>query len=169
MPPTPDQARSFAIAAHGEQKYGDYPYSYHLDAVAAIAARYGDEAAIVAYLHDTVEDTNATLAEVERQFGPKIAACVALLTDEPGANRKERKAKTYAKLAQVSGPTELALLVKVADRLANVRACIQDHKTSLWELYRSEQATFKQAAYRPDLCEPQWAELDRLLAESNGK
>jgi len=164
---TTDQARSFAIAAHGEQKYGDHPYSYHLDAVAAIAGLYGDEAGVVAYLHDTVEDTNATLAEIENQFGTKVAACVALLTDEPGANRKERKAKTYAKLAKVSGPTELALLVKVADRLANVRACVQDRKASLWEIYRSEQTAFKQAAYRPGLCEPQWAELDQLLAGGN--
>jgi len=168
MSATLDQARAFAIAAHGEQKYGDHPYSYHLDAVAAIAALYGDEAAVVAYLHDTVEDTDATLAEIENQFGSKVAACVALLTDEPGANRKERKAKTYAKLGQVSGPTELALLVKVADRLANVRACVQDQRTSLREVYRSEQTAFKQAAYRPGLCEPQWAELDQLLAESNG-
>lgn len=168
MSATLDQARSFAIAAHGEQKYGEHPYSYHLDAVAAIAAPYGEEATVVAYLHDTVEDTEATLADVESQFGANVAACVALLTDELGVNRKERKFKTYAKLALVSGPTELALLVKVADRLANVRACVQDRKTGLWELYRSEHLAFRQAAYRPGLCDAQWAELDRLLAGSIG-
>jgi (p)ppGpp synthase/HD superfamily hydrolase len=163
-----DQARSFAVAAHGEQKYGDHPYSYHLDAVAAIASPYGEEAAVVAFLHDTVEDTSATLGEIEGQFGSAIAACVALLTDEPGATRKERKATTYAKLARVSGPTELALLVKAADRLANVRACVQDRKANLWELYRSEHEVFKQAAYRANLCDPLWAELDQLLAGSIG-
>jgi (p)ppGpp synthase/HD superfamily hydrolase len=168
MATTLDQARSFAVTAHGEQKYGHRPYSYHLDAVAAIAAPYGETAAVVAYLHDTVEDTEATLEEVERQFGSVVAGCVALLTDEPGANRKERKAKTYAKLAKVSGPAELALLVKVADRLANVRACVHDRKTSLWELYRSEQPAFRQAAYRSGLCESLWAELDSLLSGSLG-
>ena len=164
-----DQARSFAVAAHGEQKYGEHPYSYHLDAVAALAEPYGEAATVVAYLHDTVEDTDATLAEVERLFGQSVAACVTLLTDEPGTNRKERKEKTYAKLAQVAGPHELALVVKVADRLANVRACVQDRKTCLWTLYRSEHAVFRQAAYRPNLCEPLWVELDALLSERTGR
>jgi guanosine-3',5'-bis(diphosphate) 3'-pyrophosphohydrolase len=159
------EARSFAIAAHGEQKYGAYPYSHHLDSAAALAAPYGAEAMAVAYLHDTVEDTNATLAEIESRFGSKVAGCVGLLTDEPGANRKERKAKTYAKLAVVSGPNELALLIKAADRLANVRACVQDRKHLLWDLYRSEHTVFKGAAYRSGLCDPLWAELDALLSE----
>lgn len=157
-------ARSFAIAAHGDQRYGDKPYAFHLDAVAALAEPYGDDAVAIAYLHDTVEDTETTLAEVEQRFGPLIAACVGLLTDEPGANRKERKARTYAKLAQVRGPSELALIVKAADRLANVRACVADRKTSLWELYRSEYAVFKPAAFRPGLCDRLWEELERLLA-----
>lgn len=163
--PIHQEARAFAVSAHGEQKYGDHPYSFHLDAVAAIATPYGAEAVAVAYLHDTVEDTDATVAEIESRFGSRVAACVSLLTDESGENRKERKAKTYAKLAVVNGPNELALLVKAADRLANVRACVHDRKRALWELYRSEQATFKSAAYRAGLCDPLWAELDSLLTE----
>ena len=159
------QARSFAIKAHAEQKYGDRPYSFHLDAVAALAAPYGEEAVVVAYLHDTAEDTEATIAEIEDKFGPKIAACVSLLTDEPGANRKERKAKTYAKLAHVHGPNELALVVKAADRLANVRACLADRNQSLWQLYRSEHQVFRTSAYRVGLCDPLWVELDSLLSE----
>ncbi|HEY9109613.1 MAG TPA: HD domain-containing protein [Roseateles sp.] len=158
-------ARDFAIAAHGDQMYGDRPYSFHLDAVADLAAPYGAEAVVIAYLHDTAEDTQATIGEIESRFGPKVAACVALVTDEPGANRKERKAKTYAKLAAVRGVNELALLVKVADRLANVRACIQDRKQSLWQLYRGEHVAFRTSAYRVGQCDPMWTELDALLAD----
>ncbi len=159
-----DEARRFAIAAHGGQTYGDRPYAFHLDAVAEIASAYGDDAAIVAYLHDTVEDTGVTIDEVERRFGAQVAACVALLTDQPGANRKERKAKTYAKLAAVTGPSELALVVKAADRLANVRACIADRKLDLLDVYRGEHDAFRRAAFRPGLCDPLWAELDASLA-----
>ena len=147
------EARSFAIKAHGDQKYGDHPYSYHLDQVAAIVQPFGEEAIAIAYLHDTAEDTEVCIAEIEQRFGKKIASCVALLTDEAGPNRKEKKAKTYAKLAVVDGPNEVALLVKAADRLANVRACVKDKKLSLWELYRSEHQTFRSAAYRAGLCE----------------
>jgi guanosine-3',5'-bis(diphosphate) 3'-pyrophosphohydrolase len=160
------QARSFAVEAHADQKYGDHPYSYHLDAVAEFAVPYGEEAVVVAYLHDTAEDTETTIADIEARFGPRIAACVSLLTDESGTNRKERKARTYAKLAGVRGPNELALLVKAADRLANVRACIKDRKNSLWQLYRSEHAMFRASAYRAGLCEPLWTELDQLLGGS---
>ena len=129
-----------------------------------MAQPYGEEAVAIAYLHDTAEDTAVTITEIESRFGSKVAACVALLTDEPGANRKERKAKTYAKLAGVSGPNEIALLVKAADRLANVRACVKDQNESLWLLYQSEQTTFRAAAYRAGLCDPLWSELETLLA-----
>jgi guanosine-3',5'-bis(diphosphate) 3'-pyrophosphohydrolase len=161
-----EQARAFAIKAHANQKYGEHPYSYHLDQVAALARPYGEEAVAIAYLHDTAEDTEATIPEIESKFGSKIASCVSLLTDEPGANRKERKAKTYAKLAAVHGPNEIALLVKAADRLANVRACVKDRKQSLWQVYRGEHEAFRSAAYRPGLCDPLWSELETLLSES---
>jgi guanosine-3',5'-bis(diphosphate) 3'-pyrophosphohydrolase len=160
-----EQARAFAVNAHGKQKYGDRPYAYHLDAVAAIATPFGEEAVVIAYLHDTVEDTATTLEEVEAKFGAKIAACVSLLTDEPSANRKERKQKTYAKLAVVHGPNELALIVKAADRLANVRACLGDSKRSMWELYCGEHPVFRTAAYRAGLCDSLWSELDLALSQ----
>lgn len=156
-------ARAFAVDMHGAQMYGSHPYSYHLDAVAALLVPYGLQAQVVGYLHDVVEDTDATIADVQSRFGEHVAACVALLTDEPGANRKERKAKTYAKLAQVNGSHELALIVKAADRLANVRACVSDGNNRLQAMYRSEHAVFRDSAFRPGLCNGLWAELDLLL------
>src|SRR6187402_2332694 len=159
------KARLFAVTAHGDQMYGDKPYASHLDAVAELVASYGEDAVVVAYLHDTAEDTDATIEEIAAAFGPQVAACVSLLTDEPGRNRKERKAKTYAKLAGVSGPTELALLVKTADRLANVRACLEDRKQGLWDMYRGEHAAFRSAVYRAGLCDTLWLELDSALSE----
>ncbi|HSC79311.1 MAG TPA: HD domain-containing protein [Chitinolyticbacter sp.] len=165
------KARAFALHAHGDQKYGDRPYSFHLDMVAGNLAPYGEQAQVVGYLHDVVEDTSVTKEKIEDEFGSLVAECVGLLTDEPGANRKERKAKTYEKLSRVSGPAELALIVKVADRLANVKACVADGKRSQWEVYLSEQPTFKAAAYREGLCDPLWAELEELLQDEllNGR
>ena len=107
-------ARAYALNMHGAQLYGTHPYSYHLDAVVATLALFGQKAQVIGYLHDVVEDTDATVSEVRSRFGDEVAACVALLTDELGANRKERKAKTYAKLAKVTGLEELALVVKAA-------------------------------------------------------
>ena len=158
-----DEARTFAEQAHGQQRYGDHPYVHRLDAVAALLAPYGEEAQAIGYLHDVVEDTNVTEAEVRSRFGELIASCVSLLTDEPGTSRKERKARTYEKLSRVTGPTELALVVKAADRLANVRACVVDGNERLLDVYRSEHTAFKAAAYRTGLCDSMWIELDAAL------
>lgn len=164
--PTPAEARTYAVTLHGDQRYGTHPYVHHLDAVTALLQPYGPQAQIVGFLHDVVEDTEATVDDVRRRFGNLTADCVALLSDAPGATRKERKAKTYAALAQVNGEQELALLVKAADRLANVRACVADGHRALWDTYRGEHPTFKAAAFRPGQCDPLWAELDTLLSDA---
>lgn len=159
-----DRARNFALAYHGEQKYGRHPYAAHLDAVAEIVQAYGETAVIIAYLHDTVEDTEAELHDIERAFGKHIADCVAVLTDRPGEDRKERKVKTYAEMARVSGETEIALLVKAADRLANMRACVADNRERLLNLYKAEYPVFRKAVFRPGICDEIWAELTELNA-----
>jgi len=158
-----DKAREFAIRRHGGQKYGKHPYSVHLDAVANISLDYGDDAVAIAYLHDVVEDTDTTLNEIEAEFGLFISQCVSLLTDEPGVNRKERKAKTYEKMTNVSGEFKLALIVKTADRLANIRACVAQNNRGLFRMYTKEHSVFKQAVYRLNLCEPLWQEMEGIL------
>ncbi|MDH6169095.1 (p)ppGpp synthase/HD superfamily hydrolase [Variovorax boronicumulans] len=162
---TPEAARNYAIAMHGDQKYGPHPYVHHLDAVVALLQPYGEKARVVGYLHDVVEDTDATVPDVQARFGDLVARCVSLLTDAPGANRKERKARTYAAMALVTGDEELALVVKAADRLANVRACVADGHRQLWDTYRGEHPTFRAAAFRAGQCDPLWAELDLLLSD----
>lgn len=153
-------AREFAIEKHGNQKYGEYPYSVHLDAVAAIASEYGESAKVVAYLHDVVEDTDTTIEEIEREFGALVAGCVAILTDESGETRQERKEKTYQKMAAVTGDLELALIVKAADRLANFKACVSGNNQRLLEMYKKEQDVFKKSVYRAGLCDSIWDQID---------
>lgn len=156
---TLDLARAFAIDHHAGQKYGCHPYSHHLDQVAALLEPYGELAQIIGYLHDVVEDTPVTLDQIEREFGHVAAVCIAVLTDEEGASRKERKEKTYKKMAQVSGEAELALIVKVADRIANTQACIDDGLVELLSVYKSEYQAFHQAAFRNGRCDELWARL----------
>lgn len=157
-------ARSFAVHAHGDQRYGRHPYSHHLDAVAELARPYGDEAEAVAYLHDVKEDVEGvTLAHLREPFGEDVAEAVDLLSDPPGATRKERKAQAYARLAETTN--RLALIVKPCDRLANMRACLADGNARLLEVYRSEHSAFRAAAYRVGLCDEIWRELDELADE----
>ncbi|MCZ2343124.1 MAG: HD domain-containing protein [Bacteroidales bacterium] len=156
-------AREFAIAAHGDQRYGDQPYAVHLDAVVGLLAPFGELAQVIGYLHDVVEDTAVPLDAVRERFGDRVAACVALVTDEPGAHRLERKAKTNAKLSAVAGEDALALAVKAADRLANLRASAGGGSDSKLGMYRREHPAFRTAAYRPGLCDELWREMDSIL------
>lgn len=116
-----ERARAFALAAHGGQRYGEEPYAVHLDAVARLAEPYGVEAQVLGYLHDVAEDTEVGFEQIRDTFGLHAAHCVALVTDCPGATRAERKALTNAKLAEVDEALQVALIVKAADRLANLR------------------------------------------------
>lgn len=158
-------ARAYALDMHGAQMYGAHPYAHLLDAVARVLLPYGQEAQVIGYLHDVVEDTDATVDEVRLRFGDLVAVCVALLTDEPGANRKERKSKTYAKLAKVTGAEELALVVKVADRLSNVRACVADAHRELWSVYRGEHEVFRALHFGQAFALRSGLELDELMGD----
>jgi guanosine-3',5'-bis(diphosphate) 3'-pyrophosphohydrolase len=157
------RARAFAVLAHGEQRYGDQPYSVHLDAVAGTLAPFGEEAQIVGYLHDVIEDTAVSVEQLRAEFGERVANLVSLVTDEPGANRRERKARSNAKLAMVTSDDSLALIVKAADRLANLRASASGGVDSKLGMYRREHPEFRRAVYRSDLCDDLWREIDAII------
>ncbi len=172
LPAAVAEARAFAMAAHGDQRYGDQPYVVHLDEVHRIVHEHAarDDGppsiqAVLAYLHDVVEDTEVTLEQIEQRFGAEVSRCVDLLTDSPGRNRKERKARTYARLEEVdeTGPLRHALVVKAADRLANARRCVAQNNERLLAMYRAEHPTFRRSAVRPGLATSMWEQLDRIL------
>ena len=126
----------FAMKAHGSQTRasGD-PYFSHPLEVAGICTHYRlDTASIVtALLHDTVEDTGATLSEIRNLFGPEVARLVDGVTK---LNRIElqsehaRQAENFRKLVLAMSEDIRVLLVKLADRLHNMRTLrfLNDHE-----------------------------------------
>jgi len=159
-----DEARAMAVAAHGDQKYGEEPYVVHLDAVAALCTQFGEDVVVVGYLHDTLEDTKLAKSEIEAKFGALVAACVDFLSDPPGPDRKTRKAAAYARLGSIAAdaPESIALIVKAADRLANVRASVKNNPRLL-HVYQTEHAHFRPAVFRPGLNDVLVKEIDSLL------
>ena len=120
-------AAAFALERHKGQTYGkSKPYHVHLFDGVGVLRRFVDWEALpqefvdAAWLHDVVEDTPTTLNEVEAAFGPRVAELVNAVTNEPGPNRKERHAKTYPKVISTDG----AIIVKLADRIANVEQSV---------------------------------------------
>lgn len=155
-----NKAKALAYKAHTKQRYGDQPYTVHLENVVELARPFGELAVIVAYLHDIVEDTEITLDDIRKEFGEIVADCIALLTDEPGSNRKERKAKTYGKMA--ASNNRVALIVKACDRLANLRNCVASN-SRLLQMYKKEHTIFKQAVFRAKLCDSIWEEIEGII------
>jgi len=120
------KARSFAIDAHRDTKYGELPYDYHLKQVAELCGpEPSDTLMSAAWLHDVVEDTSVTLNDIRGMFGGHVAQLVDCVTDGDGDNRWERKQAMYKKLG--AGPVE-ARRLKLADRVANMRASIENPK-----------------------------------------
>lgn len=165
-----DAARIFAVEAHGGQRYGEHPYVVHLEAVAQIVrgivkAPDVEWIVAVAYLHDVLEDTDAEEQELRLRFGDVVADAVAIVTDPVAPTRRERKALLHARLRALNETDPAAwaaLIVKTADRVANLRACVSDNKEGLMITYALEHADFREAARRPGLCEDWWRELDAL-------
>jgi len=120
-----ERARIYATQAHQRidqrRKYSKQPYHVHLDAVSKLIATVSDDAEMIAaaWLHDTVEDTPATLGDIELLFGLSVANLVEELTDisKPGdGNRAKRKAIDLAHSEQASAR---AKTVKLADLIDN--------------------------------------------------
>lgn len=147
--PQIDKTVSFAIRVHGDQKYGDKPYEYHLKQVFDNAVKFGGSLAArqAAILHDTLEDTAVTKPELEAQFGPKVAHLVDLLTNQPSKENTYRRIRTDPE----------AVFVKLCDRLANVSEGQKNGK------YRKEHSLFKSILYRRGEYDTLWHAIDAAL------
>lgn len=158
--------RLCAVLLHWSQKYGDFPYQYHLDRVVGVAVRFGitDLPFLKSCLgHDLPEDQK-TPAWLLGLIGMcrQARSLIFGVTDEDGATREERKAKTYPKIRS----TPRATTLKLCDRIANVEECIRSKNRKQLEKYRGEQAHFRHECYR--LCDREaaslWKHLDGLFA-----
>jgi len=122
-----DAAYVLAMQAHGNQRRdnGD-PYITHPIAVADILAGYWLDTASIAtgLLHDTIEDTPLRLADIETRFGKEIAGLVdgvTKLTRLELQSDRTKQAENFRKLVLAMSKDIRVLLVKLADRLHNMR------------------------------------------------
>ena len=122
-----NRAYVYAMRAHGEQTRasGDPYFSHPLEVAAILTDLKLDDATIVAaLLHDTIEDTEATRAEIDQIFGHEIGALVDGLTKLKKldlVSREAKQAENLRKLLLAIADDVRVLLVKLADRLHNMR------------------------------------------------
>ena len=140
-----DRAVIFAVKAHSgtERRGKGFPYIVHLmEAVEIVATITPDQELLAAaMLHDTVEDTDVTVADLRREFGNRIAMIVEAESDvhREGESDEEswhrRKQEAIDRLA--AAPIE-AKIVAIGDKLSNMRAIARDYDLkgdALWKLF----------------------------------
>ncbi|MCB1311843.1 MAG: bifunctional (p)ppGpp synthetase/guanosine-3',5'-bis(diphosphate) 3'-pyrophosphohydrolase [Sedimentitalea sp.] len=121
------EAYDYGLKMHeGQLRHSGEPYFSHPVAVAAILTeqRLDDATIITALLHDTIEDTKASYGEVARRFGDEVAALVdgvTKLTNLQLSSRETKQAENFRKLFMAMSKDLRVILVKLADRLHNMR------------------------------------------------
>ncbi len=154
-----DRALALAATAHREQlrKGSKVPYIIHPFHAAMILLRYQfpEDAIIAAVLHDVVEDTDISLAQIEAEFGGKVAQTVDQVSEKkvaasPGGATGSKpgeklpwRVRKQEQLDRLSQADMLAAAVKSADALHNCHAMLRDlqeHGASLWDRFRGSHA-----------------------------
>lgn len=140
-----DQALCLSALAHRDQvrKGSDVPYVIHPVHAAVLLIRHDfpEEAVLAAVLHDVVEDTAVTLAELEARFGATVARLVDQVSEvkRQGEKKLPWRVRKEEQLARLEGAEPLAAAVKTADALHNCHAMLKDletHGSKLWGRFR---------------------------------
>ena len=141
-----DKALFFAFDAHKSQEMKDpegMPYSAHLVGVLSNAIKYSyndtnvdwDLLVQFALLHDVIEDTHFTHEDIEKEFGKRVADGVGALSKNEGLPKLEQMKECIERIK--SQPREVAI-VKLADRLFNMRTNISSWSSEKREFYKWE-------------------------------
>ena len=176
-----ERAREYAINAHKRidhrRKYTQHPYSVHLGAVARLVSSVSDDPEMIAaaWLHDVVEDTSATLYDIELEFGKSVAALVEDLTDvsKPSdGNRTTRKAIDRQHLAHASPKAKTVKLADLIDNCQDIckndkrfaRVFLEEMDPLLNVLQEGDAALYELAQKTYAKC---WRDLDKYAEAAN--
>jgi len=130
---------SFSAEKHRKQKRKDAdesPYINHPIAVAKLLSQVGKVSDLptlkAALLHDTIEDTDTTVDELERKFGIEVCDLVMEVTDDKNLLKEERK---RLQVEHSSELTKRAKMIKIADKICNILDLTHSPPTG-WSLER---------------------------------
>lgn len=132
-----DKAAQFAIEAHhGTERRGKgFPYILHpMEAAIIVSSITNDpEMLAAAILHDTVEDTDATIEQIEELFGKRVAQLVNIDTAEVGLPWRTKRQKQMERIAASNRDSKI---VAIGDKLSNLRGITRDYCKQGEELWK---------------------------------
>ncbi len=146
------RAAEFAAKAHegALRKGSSMPYIVHPKEVAAIVAVMGGEPEEIAaaYLHDVIEDAGITYAQLQCEFGQKVADLVLAESEDKSKTWIERKQATINRLRTASREEKL---ITFADKLSNLRSTAEDYLAMgdvIWQKFRQKEKAMHAWYYR---------------------
>jgi GTP pyrophosphokinase len=166
-----ERAFEFASARHvGQQRRSGEDFILHPLGVARILAELGrDDATLAAALvHDVVEDTQATVEEVRAEFGEEVANLaegVTKLTRIQFQSREQAQAENYRKMVMAMAEDYRVILIKLADRLHNMRTIEYLGKQKQMQKARETLEVYAPLAHRLGIHTVKW-ELEDLAFET---
>ncbi|MBO4891310.1 MAG: bifunctional (p)ppGpp synthetase/guanosine-3',5'-bis(diphosphate) 3'-pyrophosphohydrolase [Prevotella sp.] len=153
-----DRAIIFAVRAHAgtERRGKGFPYIVHpMEAVEIVATMTRDQEMLAAAaLHDTVEDTDVTIEQIQAEFGDRVASFVAAESDEPHQSRdsiENWRARKQAAINRIARASHDAKIVALGDKLSNMRAIARDYAQqgdALWDLFHAKDPKDHEWHYR---------------------
>jgi GTP diphosphokinase / guanosine-3',5'-bis(diphosphate) 3'-diphosphatase len=165
------RAFRFAANAHtGQQRRSGEEFIHHPYSVARICAelRQPDETIAAALLHDVVEDTELTLDEVKAEFGEEVAQLVdgvTKLTRVQFQSREQAEAENYRKMILAMAQDPGVILIKLADRLHNLRTIEYLGKQKQVQKAREALEVYAPLAHRLGIHTMKW-QLEDLAFET---
>ena len=136
------KAIEFAVIKHANQKRKgtDIPYIVHPMEVMQILSENGcsEDMIIAGLLHDTVEDTDTTIDEIQIHFGDNVAQFVAFESEDKSKTWEHRKLTTINRLSNCEDDLAICCL---ADKLSNIRAIYKDYNNigdRLWHRFNKD-------------------------------
>lgn len=137
-----DRAAHFAISAHAgtERRGKGFPYIIHpFEAAAIVATITNDQEMLAAaVLHDTVEDTDVSLEQIEREFGKRVASLV--FHETAPAHKLPWREKRQIQMDKLRSAPRDAKIVAIGDKLSNLRAISNDYfqiGDELWKRFKA--------------------------------
>ena len=140
-----DRAIVFAVQAHHntERRGKRFPYIVHpMEAVAIVATITSDQELLAAAaLHDTIEDTEVTYEQIQKEFGTRVANLVHSESDQMIEGKSETDSwheRKQMAIDRLSNASHEAKIVAMGDKLSNMRAIARDYSQQgdrLWELF----------------------------------
>lgn len=168
-----NQMREYCIKKHNMpsdcQRYGNEPYSKHLEDVVNNVIKYIYYIAPEKHItvkcagwgHDLLEDTDTSPSDLAKIYGLEITDIIFRVTNERAFDRKSRNFKTYPKIWE----NDLAIYIKLADRLANTfnsKNSSDEIGKRMYKVYRKEYPIFRYALKVRNLYPDMWRDLDEL-------